>query len=92
MSKGIIVRVDWNENKWEKPSENLEHAKNFEYVKDNNLSFTSFNFAHENYETETDGLWYGLIPAFYSKTPDKDKIKNLSVIFLISKYALLIQR
>jgi hypothetical protein len=84
MSAGIIVRIDWNENNWEKPSDNLEYAKNFEYVKDNNISFTSFNFAHDIYEKETDGLWYGLVPSFYSKTPDKDKIKNLSVIFLIS--------
>ena len=84
MSKGIIVRIDWNDNNWEKPSDNLEHAKNFEYVKDNDISFTSFNFAHEIYETEPDGLWYGLVPAFFSKKPDRDKIKNLSVIFLIS--------
>lgn len=40
MSAGIIVRIDWNENNWEKPSDNLEYTKNFEYVKDNNISFT----------------------------------------------------
>ena len=34
MAKGIIVRIDWNENKWEKPSDSLELANNFEYVKD----------------------------------------------------------
>jgi hypothetical protein len=39
MSAGIIIRIDWNENNWEKPSVNLEYAKNFEYVKDNNISF-----------------------------------------------------
>lgn len=59
-------------------------AENFEYVKDNNISYTCFNFAHEIYETESDGLWYGLIPAFFSKTPDADKIRNLRVVFLIS--------
>ena len=84
MAKGIIVRMDWNENKWEKPSDNIELANNFEYVKDNNISYTCFNFAHEIYNPEADGLWYGLIPAFFSRTPEKDKIKNLSVIFLIS--------
>lgn len=87
MSKGIIVRIDWNENKWEKPSDNLELAGNFEYVKDNNISYTCFNFAHEIYRTESDGLWYGLIPAFFSRTPDKEKIRNLSVVFLISNNA-----
>jgi hypothetical protein len=84
MAKGIIVRMDWNENKWEKPSDNLELANNFEYVKDNNISYTCFNFAHEIYKPEEDGLWYGLIPAFFSKTPDADKIRNLRVVFLIS--------
>ena len=87
MSKGIIVRIDWNENKWEIPSDNLELAGNFEYVKDNNISYTCFNFAHEIYNPESDGLWYGLIPAFFSKTPDKEKIRNLSVVFLISNNA-----
>lgn len=87
MAKGIIVRMDWNENKWEKPSDNLELANNFEYVKDNNISYTCFNFAHEIYNPETDGFWYGLIPAFFSRTPDSDKIRNLSVVFLISNNA-----
>ena len=84
MVKGIIVRIDWNDNKWEKPSNNLDNANNFGFVRDNNISHTSFNFAHEIYETESDGLWYGLIPAFFSKTPDADKIRNLRVVFLIS--------
>lgn len=87
MSTGIIVRIDWNENKWEKPSDNLELASNFEYVKDNNISYTCFNFAHEKYKPEEDGLWYGLIPSFFSRTPDKDRIRNLSVVFLISNNA-----
>lgn len=85
MANGIIVRIDWNENKWIKPSNNLELADNFEYVRDNNISYTCFNFAHEIYGTESDGLWYGLIPAFFSKTPDIAKIRNLSVVFVISK-------
>lgn len=84
MANGIIVRIDWNENNWEKPSDNIELADNFEYVRDNNISFTCFNFAHEIYEPESDGLWYGLIPAFFSRKPVIDKIRNLSVVFLIS--------
>ena len=86
MSVGIIVRIDWNENKWEKPSDNLELANNFEYVKDNKISHTSFNFAHEIYSPEPNGLWYGLIPAFGSKTPDPIKIRDLKVVFIISNY------
>ncbi len=84
MSAGIIVRIDWNDNKWEKPSENLQLANNFEYVKDNKISHTSFNFAQNFYEPEPDGLWYGLVPAFFSRTSDKDKIKDLKIVFLIS--------
>lgn len=83
---GILVRIDWNENKWEKPSANLSNAMNFGFVKENNISYTSFNFAHEIYETENDGLWYGLIPVFWSKTPDIDKIRNLKFVILISNF------
>ena len=78
---GILVRIDWNENKWEEPSANLEQAQNFGFVRENNISHTSFNFAHELYETEPDGLWHGLIPAFGSKTPDINKTRNLKIIF-----------
>lgn len=86
---GILVRIDWNENKWEQPSGNLEQAQNFGFVRENNISHTSFNFAHDIYETEPDGLWYGLIPAFGSKTPDIDKTRNLKVVFIISKHDLI---
>jgi hypothetical protein len=82
----ILVRIDWNENKWERPSADLTNAKNFGFVRENNISYTSFNFAHDIYETESDGLWYGLIPAFWSKTPDIDKIRNLKFVILISNY------
>ena len=83
---GIIVRIDWNENNWERPSDNLEQANNFVYVRENNISHTSFNFAHEIYQPEPDGLWYGLIPSFGSRTPDKIKTRNVKVVFLISRY------
>ena len=86
MAKGIIVRIDWNDNKWEKPSNNLDNANNFGFVRDNNISHTSFNFAHEIYSPEPNGLWYGLIPAFGSKTPDPIKIRDLKVVFIISNY------
>jgi hypothetical protein len=84
MNQGIIVRIDWNDNRWEKPSNSLDNASNYGYVRENNISHTSFNFAHEIFEPESDGLWYGLIPAFYSRNPDKDKISKLRVVFLIS--------
>ena len=86
---GILVRIDWNENKWEQPSDNLEQAQNFGFVRENNISHTSFNFAHELYETEPDGLWHGLIPSFGSKTPDLDKTRNLKIVFIISKHNLI---
>jgi len=83
---GIIVRIDWNENKWEMPSSNLEFAKKFGFVKENNISYTAFNFAQEIYLPEPNGLWYGLIPAFASKTPDARKTKNLKIVFIISNF------
>ena len=83
---GILVRIDWNENKWEKPSADLTHAKNFGFVKENNISYTSFNFAHKIYEIENDGNWYGLIPSFWSKTPDTNKIRNLKFVIIISNH------
>ncbi len=86
---GILVRIDWNENKWEQPSADLQQAQNFGFVRENNISHTSFNFAHEIYETEPDGLWHGLIPAFGSKTPDIDKTRNLKIVFIISKNNLI---
>ncbi len=83
---GILVRIDWNENKWEKPSADLSQANNFGFVRENNISYTSFNFAHEIFQAEPDGNWYGLVPAFGSKTPDTDKIRNLKFVILISNY------
>jgi hypothetical protein len=83
---GILVRIDWNENKWERPSNNLEQAQNFGFVRENNISYTSFNFANDIYQAEPDGNWYGLVPAFGSKTPDIDKIRNLKFVILISNY------
>ncbi len=82
----IIVRIDWNEYKWVQPSSDLSYANNFGFVRENKISYTSFNFAHEVYEPEPDGNWYGLIPAFWSKTPDADKIRNLKFVVLISNY------
>lgn len=83
---GILVRIDWNENKWECPSDNLEQAQNFGFVRENNISHTSFNFAHDIFQAEPDGKWYGLVPAFGSKTPDTDKIRNLKLVILISNF------
>ena len=83
---GIIVRIDWNENNWERPSDKLDQANNFGFVRENNISHTSFNFAHEIYQPEADGLWYGLIPSFGSRTPDKTKTRNLKIVFIISRH------
>jgi hypothetical protein len=82
----ILVRIDWNENKWERPSADLTNAKNFGFVRENNISYTSFNFANEIYEAEPDGNWYGLIPSFWSKTPDTNKIRNLRFVIIISNH------
>lgn len=82
----ILVRIDWNDNKWEKPSSDLSHANNFGFVKENNISYTSFNFAQDIYQSEPDGNWYGLIPAFWTRTPDTNKIRNLRFIIILSNY------
>jgi hypothetical protein len=84
----IIVRIDWNEYKWVQPSSDLSYANNFGFVRENQISYTAFNFAHELYEplTEPDGNWYGLIPAFWKRTPKSEKIINLKFVILISNY------
>ena len=83
MERGILVRIDWNENSWEIPTDNFEDV-NFRYVIENGISHTAFNFAQHNHETEPDGLWYGFIPAFFSKTPDISKTRKIKVLFMIS--------
>lgn len=84
-NRGIIVRVDWNEFKWEKPTNNIDQL-NFGYAIENNISHTAFNFAHEIYPCNNDGYWQGLIPAFHSKTPNKEDINNIEIIFLVSNF------
>jgi hypothetical protein len=84
-NRGIIVRVDWNEFKWEKPTNNIDQL-NFGYAIENNISHTAFNFAHEIYPCNSDGYWQGLIPAFHSKTPNKEDINNIEIIFLVSNF------
>ena len=84
-NRGIIVRVDWNEFKWEKPTNNIDKL-NFGYAIENNISHTAFNFAHEIYPCNNDGYWQGLIPAFHSKTPNKEDINNIEIIFLVSNF------
>lgn len=84
-NRGIIVRVDWNEFKWEKPTNNIDQL-NFGYAIKNNISHTAFNFAHEIYPCNNDGYWQGLIPAFHSKTPNKEDIDNIEIVFLVSNH------
>jgi len=84
-NRGIIVRVDWNEFKWEKPTNNIDQL-NFGYAIENNISHTAFNFAHEIFPCSNDGYWQGLIPAFHSKTPNKEDINNIEIIFLVSNF------
>jgi hypothetical protein len=69
MNKEILVRIDWNNHRWIRPSDLTD--VNFGYAKETGLSHTAFNFAHKTYETDPDGLWYELLPSFHSKTPDK---------------------
>jgi hypothetical protein len=84
-NRGIIVRVDWNEFKWEKPTNNIDQL-NFGYAIENNISHTAFNFAHEIYPCSSDGYWQGLIPALHSKTPNKEDINNIEIVFLVSNF------
>ena len=79
---GILTSIDWNSNKWKAlpTADDLQNSK-FGYVEENNITHTYLNFGHTDFASDDDGYFYGLLPQFWSKTPQS---KNIRVIFIKS--------
>lgn len=83
---GILATIDWNSNRWQilPTIEDLESTK-FGYVEENNKTYTAINFGHEMYPTDEKGYYAGLLPQLWTKTPDKEKSKTVSIVIIKSK-------
>lgn len=81
---GILASIDWNSNKWQdNPTpEDLRQSK-FGNVIKTGETFTSLNFAHKKFPA-IDGYYPALLPQLWKKTPDKEKSKNVIIIFIKS--------
>ncbi len=80
---GILTSVDWNSNYWKGlPTEDDIQNSKFGYVEENNITHTYLNFGHIDFEPDSDGYFFGLLPQLWSKTP---KSKNIRVIFVKSQ-------
>ncbi len=83
---GILAAVDWNSHDWQGPStpDDLDHA-NFNFVKEQDITYTSLNFGHLVFPAEESGYYRGFLPHLFSKSPDAEKSKHLAVVFIKSK-------
>ena len=80
---GILTSIDWNSNRWKAlPTSDDIGSSKFEFVQDNNTTHTYLNFGHLEFSSDVDGYFYGLLPQFWTKTPQS---KNISIIFIKSQ-------
>jgi hypothetical protein len=86
---GILASVDWNSNQWKDLStpEDLNHS-NYGIVTDNGVTYTSLDFAHNEYPTDSEGLYQGFLPQLFTKTPDKEKSRLVQIVFVKSQEPL----
>ena len=83
---GILTSIDWNSNNWRDipTKEDLENA-NYSYVQEHGYSHTCLNFGHEDYPTDEDGYYYGLLPQMWSRTPDNRRSLYIEVVYIKSQ-------
>ncbi|MFA6060192.1 MAG: hypothetical protein WC756_18470 [Taibaiella sp.] len=83
---GILAAQDWNSNQWQQSStkEDLENSY-FGFDAEQGVSATDLNFGHEVYPADENGFYYGVLPQFNSKAPDRAKVKDVKIVFLKSK-------
>lgn len=83
---GMIVALDWNSNNWKDAANPLD-IKNatFEFVKENEFSFTCINFGHEIYKPSSNGMYRGLIPHLWNSMPNEEESRNIKIVFMKSK-------
>ncbi len=80
---GILASTDWNSNEWkDQPTEEDLNHSNFGNVVDNGIIHTSLNFAHEIHPVDDKGYYFGLLPQLWAKMPDKEKARNIEVVFI----------
>lgn len=83
---GILAAQDWNSNQWQQSStkEDLENSY-FGFDAEEGVNATDLNFGHEVYPADENGFYYGVLPQFNSKAPDRAKVKDVKIVFLKSK-------
>ena len=80
---GILASIDWNSNDWkDQPTEDDLTHSNFGDVVDHGLTHTSLNFAHEEYPADDKGYYFGHLPQLWIKMPDKEKARDVEVVFI----------
>lgn len=80
---GILTSVDWNSNGWKgSPTQEDISNSNFSYVSENDKTHTYLNFGYNDFPTDGNGYFYGLLPQLWSRTPQS---KYLEVIFVKSQ-------
>ncbi len=78
---GMHLRLDWNSNLWlEKPNESDLNKINFEFVKENQTTYTYYNL-NQN-ELVKNGFKYALAPQLTTKKP----IEKVAICFYVSNY------
>lgn len=83
---GILAAQDWNSHQWQQPSakEDFENAY-FGFDEEGKFSATDLNFGHETYPADELGFYFGVLPQFNTKAPDRAKVKDVKIVFLKSK-------
>ena len=82
---GILTSIDWNSNTWKSvPTEEDLRNANYAYVKEHGYTHTCLNFGHEEYPTDDEGYYYGLLPQLWSRSPDSNKARYIEVVFIKS--------
>ena len=80
---GILTSVDWNSNGWNglPTQEDISHS-NYGYVIENKITHTYLNFGYNDFPTDEEGYFFGLLPQLWTKVPQS---KYLEVIFVKTK-------
>ena len=83
---GILAAQDWNSHQWQERStkEDLENT-NFGFEGSDVINATDLNFGHEQYPADEHGYYFGVLPQFNTKAPDRAKVKDVKIVFLKSK-------
>jgi len=83
---GILASIDWNSNRWKNyPTDDDLLNSSYDYVVQNNHTFTYLNFAFNEVPGLKEDQYEALIPHFWSEPPSIENRKYVNVIFVKSK-------